>query len=1011
MHKLFTLLLIAYTTLTFAQIQLGVDLSKKIRPVTHCASGSLYGVTETLPTDIENLVAPLKPHVFANPAQSGPGKQQPIGYALEVSRRLQNTTGKVQVRLPDVLPGWPYRWPGLQSFLSTCTQVINAKKASGRTNYDGYEIWNEPYGTWNNSNGNFFSSCWKPTFDLIRNLDPGERIIGPSLAYYNNNRMRDFLTYCKANNCIPDVVCWHQWGAGGFVSAYNQYRALEKELGISPRPISINEYSSKTSDPNEGCPGYSVPFISKFERHGIESACISWWFTNLPGRLGSLLTANNQKGGGWHLYKWYGDMSGSMVQVTPPNDYSEDIDGFACIDDQKNYASICIGGNNTGIVNVKIAGIPAKYGSKVKVKLEYVTWVNKDTPVPGTNLISETEYTVSNNSITVPVNVTSKLYAYRVYVTPVQIVGPPSVKITSPEDGDIFISPATIAIKATASDADGSVSKVEFFANGKLLFSDNTAPYSYEWANTQQGKHVIRAVATDNEGNTNYDEITVYGNLPQGPFGGTLHPIPGKIELENYDIGGNGFAYFDDTPGSEVTPLVNFRTNEDVDIENCTDTGGGYNLGYTLAGEWLEYSVNVAKAGIYKLNLRVACNGEGRSIALTIDDLPLASNITIPNTEGWQNWQTITVDDLEMTPGEHIIRLTIGSTDYVNLNYMTFEEVIQVLPPKITLNAPINQITVELGEVVPLSATASDPDGNIVGVSFYAGDNLLTTVNTSPFTYQWTPTEAGTYLISAEAFDTDNLSTKTNAVAVVVLGFQEPFNSSPHTIPGKIEAEEYDLGGEGVGFHEANTSGNQGGATFRDDEVDIEATEDVDGGYNLAYTLQSEWLAYTVNVVSTGNYELDIRVAKDGDGGLFHIEMDGEDITGPITVPNTSGWQSWETITLDNVNLSVGQHNMQVVFDSDYLNLNYLAFKGVVTSLQYTESNSLYIYPNPFNNEGIIVDSDAGFQYTITDIRGVVMEVGTKNAHGKIGSDLAKGIYFLRVESESGITTQKIVKQ
>ena len=230
---------------------------------------------------------------------------------------------------------------------------------------------------------------------------------------------------------------------------------------------------------------------------------------------------------------------------------------------------------------LKLVVFPQNTVLKVKVKLEYVTWVNKDTPVAGTNLISETEYTVSNDSITVPVNVTSKFYAYRVYVTPVQLVGPPSIKITNPVNGDMFISPSTISIKATASDADGSVSKVEFFANGLSLFSDNTAPYTYEWANTQQGKHVIRAVATDNQGDTSYDEIVVYGNRPQGPYGGTLHPIPGKIGWRIMMLAVMDLLTSDNTPGSAVTPLVNFRTEGDVDIENCTDVGGGFNLGYT----------------------------------------------------------------------------------------------------------------------------------------------------------------------------------------------------------------------------------------------------------------------------------------------------------------------------------------------------------------------------------------------------------------------------------------------
>ena len=103
----------------------------------------------------------------------------------------------------------------------------------------------------------------------------------------------------------------------------------------------------------------------------------------------------------------------------------------------------------------------------------------------------------------------------------------------------------------------------------------------------------------------------------------------------------------------------------------------------------------------------------------------------------------------------------------------------------------------------------------------------------------------------------------------------------PHiTIPGRIEAEEYDRGGEGLAYHEANANGNQGGGTFRNDEVDIEVCTDAGGGFNLGYTLTGEWLEYTVNVTTSGIYDLDLRVAKDGDGGLFHIEMDGVNITG-----------------------------------------------------------------------------------------------------------------------------------
>lgn len=138
----------------------------------------------------------------------------------------------------------------------------------------------------------------------------------------------------------------------------------------------------------------------------------------MPGRLGSLITSGNAKGGGWWFYKWYGDMTGNMVSVTPPNDNSDGIDGFACVDTSAKYASICLGGNNTGTVSVVVSGIPSVFGSKVKATIQYVPWSNKDTAVSGTTTVSTTTYTVSSGSITVPVSVTSSLYGYRVYLVP-----------------------------------------------------------------------------------------------------------------------------------------------------------------------------------------------------------------------------------------------------------------------------------------------------------------------------------------------------------------------------------------------------------------------------------------------------------------------------------------------------------------------------------------------------------------------------------------------------------------
>lgn len=403
---------------------LKVDLTDSIRPVTHCASGALYGMTENEPANIDELVAPLKPHMFCQPPEGKNGNQHNFGDGYIVASRLKNTTAQVQITFADLLPYWPYKWPGQSKWLEGVERNVKRKFSEGLNNIHSYVIWNEPDGTWDNANGDINTTVWKPTYELLRKLDPETKIVGPGMAYYNETRMRNFLTFCKNNNCLPDLICWHQWGSGGFADAVNNVRKLQAELGIPERPYCINEYcagSDSDKQKYEGCPGYSVPFIAKFERYNVESATISWWHVPHPGRLGSLLTDNGQKGGGWWLYKWYGDMEGYMAKVTPPNDRSEGVDGFASVDRKHNCASLVLGGKTVGDVNVVFQKMPDFLSGVVKVKIERVTWKSINTPVNSTDLISESDMVVDGGSLTVPVKVESELYGYRIYITPLNV--------------------------------------------------------------------------------------------------------------------------------------------------------------------------------------------------------------------------------------------------------------------------------------------------------------------------------------------------------------------------------------------------------------------------------------------------------------------------------------------------------------------------------------------------------------------------------------------------------------
>jgi hypothetical protein len=140
------------------------------------------------------------------------------------------------------------------------------------------------------------------------------------------------------------------------------------------------------------------------------------------------------------------------------------------------------------------------------------------------------------------------------------------------------------------------------------------------------------------------------------------------------------------------------------------------------------------------------------------------------------------------------------------------------------------------------------------------------------------------------------------------------FTAMTNMIPGTIQSEDFDQGSEGVAYHDTDAT-NSGGA-YRQTGVDIQATQDAGGGYDVGWTRAGEWLRYTVNIAASGYYTVEARVASSALGGTFHIELDGVVKTEPFAVPNTGGWQNWTTLIRRGVYLESGQHTMRLVEDT-----------------------------------------------------------------------------------------------
>jgi uncharacterized delta-60 repeat protein len=147
---------------------------------------------------------------------------------------------------------------------------------------------------------------------------------------------------------------------------------------------------------------------------------------------------------------------------------------------------------------------------------------------------------------------------------------------------------------------------------------------------------------------------------------------------------------------------------------------------------------------------------------------------------------------------------------------------------------------------------------------------------------------------------------------------QTPFGGTPLSIPGTLQFENFDEGGEGVAYHDLD-SANLGGA-YRNTAVDIQPIPASSGGGNtLAFAKAGEWTEYTFNVPAgqSGQYDVALRIASLRGGGTFHLKIDGQRITSSLTAPNTADWQKYTTLKIGPIDLSAGTHVLRLAMDAN----------------------------------------------------------------------------------------------
>jgi hypothetical protein len=154
---------------------------------------------------------------------------------------------------------------------------------------------------------------------------------------------------------------------------------------------------------------------------------------------------------------------------------------------------------------------------------------------------------------------------------------------------------------------------------------------------------------------------------------------------------------------------------------------------------------------------------------------------------------------------------------------------------------------------------------------------------------------------------------------------EAPYGGTAAGVPGTVQAENYDTGGQGTAYNVASTNGSAN--SYRSDGVDLEATTDTGGGYDLGWTAGGQWFRYTVNVATAGTYTVGLRLASPAavTDGLHIANSSGANLSGNVTVPATGGYQTWTTVTV-TVTLPAGTQTLTVDQDNAGWNINYLTF-------------------------------------------------------------------------------------
>ncbi len=313
--------------------------------------------------------------------------------------------------------------------------------------------------------------------------------------------------------------------------------------------------------------------------------------------------------------------------------------------------------------------------------------------------------------------------------------------------------------------------------------------------------------------------------------------------------------------------------------------------------------------------------------------------VEVSATGGWQQWQSERAT-VRLDPGVQTLRFQVEQGGF-NLDRLAFTRV-----GENPFQGPKNlRLSFNDARLQPVLAWDQVPGADAYTVDVRIGNSTVFATTFPPenalplpagvlaadTSYFWTVSArvGGEVLRSAEI---GRFTTPAVPVAPAPTG-QRPFAGGAVALPARVgdsavvEAENYDRGGPGVAYSDAD-SANRGGAFRGDEGVDVERGSGTSGRGNVGWIEAGEWMEYTVTVPEAGLFEATARVASPRGGGSFTLTADGTILAG-FSVGNTGGWQSWTDQRASGVRLAAGTHVLRVQADAAGFNLDKLTFTRV----------------------------------------------------------------------------------